>query len=417
MEQLLQNGTAFILVAIVAVVALLVVAYLLVSRRRTMKSSVDEAVMEALQRITRAAADLRRGLSGESADVATPQLRELLKCVAVGVADSQGTLLSWDGEANYHYADVEGPINRAIHGHRREHVDHDRLECPHRGSCPMRSAVIVPLVVEQENAGALVVVGGVTSSKRLIRMADEIAHFICTQLELARLEESREQLAYAEIKALRAQISPHFMYNALNTIASLIRRDPEQARELLEDFAEFTRYSFRMSSMYTTLADELRNIDRYLTLERARYGPRLGTRINIAPEVFGVAVPFLVLQPLVENAVRHGLAKKPGGGTVTVLAQDHGNDVLITVEDDGVGMDPDRLTADLADAHKTGAHVGIGNINQRMRSAYGDEYALELETAPGEGMKIMLRVPKTSRTMRPAFPDYSEQASGAYHKQ
>ena len=108
-------------------------------------------------------------------------------------------------------------------------------------------------------------------------MADEIARFVCTQLELAKLDESKQQLAQAEIRALRAQISPHFVYNALNTISSLIRTDPEQARELLQEFADFTRYSFRTAGLFTTLAEELRNIDRYLTIESARYG-RAGCR-------------------------------------------------------------------------------------------------------------------------------------------
>jgi two-component system LytT family sensor kinase len=249
------------------------------------------------------------------------------------------------------------------------------------------------------------VVGGV-SGKRLIRMADEIARFVRVQLELAQLDESRQQLAQAEVRALRAQISPHFVYNALNTISSLVRTDPERARELLQEFADFTRYSFRTSGLFTTLAEELRNIDRYLTLECARYAERLTVRLRIAPEVLSVTVPFLVLQPLVENAVKHGLARKPGGGTVTVVAQDNGVDVKISVEDDGVGMDPDRLN-DLRDAHRSGAHVGIGNVNQRMRSVYGEEYALTVETAPGAGMKVELRVPKFSSNVRTALPGYA----------
>jgi two-component system LytT family sensor kinase len=156
--------------------------------------------------------------------------------------------------------------------------------------------------------------------------------------------------------------------------------------------------------LFTTLAEELRNIDRYLTLESARYGPqRLRVRLKISPEVLSVTVPFLVLQPLVENAVRHGLARKPGGGTVTVVAQDNGVEALISVEDDGVGMDADRL-ADLRDAHRSGAHVGIGNINQRMRSVYGEEYALMVETAIGAGMKVILRIPKFSPNVHPMLP-------------
>ena len=145
------------------------------------------------------------------------------------------------------------------------------------------------------------------------------------------------------MRALRAQISPHFVYNALTTIASFVRTDPERARELLLEFADFTRYSFRSHGEFTTLAEELRSIDRYLTLERARFGDRLEVRLQIAPEVLPVAVPFLGVQPLVENAVRHGLAAKTGVGTVSIVAEDAGTACLISVEDDGVGMDPDVL--------------------------------------------------------------------------
>lgn len=402
MAQLMSERAVLGVIATIAVLAL----FVLLCRTRRVSTSLDDATLAALQRISKATPDLRAGLTQDTADRATPHLRELLRCVAVGITDPEGTMLSWDGEANEHYVDLTDAITRAIGDYRREHVDHDKLPCARRSNCPMRTAVIVPLVVEGHIEGALVVVGGV-GGKRLLRMADEIARFICTQLELAKLDESRQQLAQAEVRALRAQISPHFVYNALNTISALIRTDPERARELLQDFAEFTRYSFRSNGMFTTLGDELANVDRYLTLEGARYGPqRLHVRLKIAPEVLSVTVPFLVLQPLVENAVRHGLARKPGGGTVTVIAQDHGTEALISVEDDGVGMDADRLT-DLADSHRSGAHVGIGNINQRMRSVYGEEYALMVETAPGAGMKVILRVPKFSSNVRPALSGYA----------
>jgi two-component system LytT family sensor kinase len=397
--QLLSERAVLGVIATLAVLVLFVV----LCRARRVSTSVDDATLSALQRIAKATPDLRQGLTQQAADRATPHLRELLHCVAVGITDAEGTLLSWDGEANEHYLDLADHITRSIAGLRREHVDHDRLPCQRRGNCPMRTAVIVPLAVEGSVEGVLVVVGGV-GGKRLIRMADEVARFVCTQLELAQLDESRQQLAQAEVRALRAQISPHFVYNALNTISSLIRTDPERARELLMEFADFTRYSFRTSGLFTTLAEELRNIDRYLTLESARYGPqRLRVRLKISPEVLSVTVPFLVLQPLVENAVRHGLARKPGGGTVTVVAQDNGVEALISVEDDGVGMDADRL-ADLRDAHRSGAHVGIGNINQRMRSVYGEEYALMVETAIGAGMKVILRIPKFSPNVHPMLP-------------
>jgi two-component system LytT family sensor kinase len=198
----------------------------------------------------------------------------------------------------------------------------------------------------------------------------------------------------AEVRALRAQISPHFVYNALTTISSLIRTDPSRARELLIEFADFTRYSFRSAGEYTTLQDELTNIERYLMIERARFGDRLDVRLQIAPEVLSVVLPFLALQPLVENAVRHGLAGKPNGGSITLIAENAGAECVISVEDDGVGMDPRRLREDMTDAHLSGAHVGLGNVDDRMRSAFGDDFGLVVDTAPGAGTKITLRVPK-----------------------
>ena len=384
----------------------ILVIVLLVKQRRP-ASVVEDAMLQAVHRMSKAAPNLRSGLDEEAADKITTQLLQMLDCVAVGITDSEGTLLSWDGEANEHYVDLVDAIGAAIRKHRREVVAHDRMPCNHRGTCRMKTAVIVPLIVEGETEAALIVVG--RTRGRLVQMADAVAQFVCTQFELARLDESKHQLQQAEIKALRAQISPHFVYNALNTISALIRTDPEEARELLQDFADFTRYSFRTSGMFTSLAEELRNIDRYLTIENARFGGRLEVRMKIAPEVLSVVVPFLIIQPLVENAVKHGLASKPSGGCVTVIAQDYGTEALISVEDDGIGMDPKRLS-ELRSAHRTGAHVGLGNINQRMQQVFGGDYAVMVETAPGAGMKVTLRVPKFVPGVRPNLPDYSADA-------
>ncbi|WP_199440668.1 GAF domain-containing sensor histidine kinase [Umezawaea beigongshangensis] len=388
--------------AVLGVIATLAVLglFVMLCRARRVSTSVEDAVMDMLHRMSRASSDLREGLTEEAANKATPHLREMLRCVAVGLTDADGTLLSWDGGAAEHYAPLREYVERSIREHQKEHVEHRKLDCELPGPCALHSAVIVPLFVEGDVAGTLIVVSGV-ANKRQVRMAEETARFVSTQLELEVLQKSRQALAQAEVKALRAQISPHFVYNALNTISSLIRTDPAHARELLQEFAEFTRYSFRTDGFFTTLSDELNNIHRYLTIEQARYGERLNVRLRVAPEVLQVVLPFLVLQPLVENAVRHGLAKKPGGGLLTITAEDNGAEALISVEDDGVGMDPDRLFDDLKDAHQTGAHVGLGNINNRMRSVFGDEYALVVETAPGAGMKTIIKVPKFSRGVRP----------------
>ncbi|MEO6529443.1 MAG: sensor histidine kinase, partial [Specibacter sp.] len=209
----------------------------------------------------------------------------------------------------------------------------------------------------------------------------------------AELSSSRTLLAEAEVRALRAQISPHFIYNSLNAIASFINTDPERARDLVVEFADFTRYSFRRHGDFTTLAEELRCIDRYLLLENARFGDRLQVSLRIAPEVLSTVIPFLSLQPLVENAVRHGLEAKVGKGLVQISARDLGAFTEVTIEDDGVGMDPEQLRLVLAGQHD-GTHVGLRNVDARLRQVYGDEHGLTVDTGIGHGMLITMTVPK-----------------------
>jgi two-component system LytT family sensor kinase len=235
----------------------------------------------------------------------------------------------------------------------------------------------------------------------LVQATMETAAWVSAQLAHAALDTSRARLARAELRALRAQISPHFIYNALTAIASFVRTDPELARELILEFAEFTRYSFRAHGDFTTLAEELRSIDRYLTIERARFGERLQVRLQIAPEVLPVGLPFLCLQPLVENAVRHGLSRKPGVGTLSIEALDAGAECHITIEDDGVGMDPLVLNRrDGEDATDAGQHVGLSNVDDRLRSVFGDPFGLVVETAPGAGTKVSMRIPKFHPAVR-----------------
>ena len=166
-------------------------------------------------------------------------------------------------------------------------------------------------MIDDRVAGALVALTD-HSGASLVRATDEVASWVSGQLELAELDESRHRLVRAEVRALRAQISPHFVYNSLGAIASFVRTDPDRARELLLEFADFTRYSFREHGEFTTLAEELRSIERYLLLEQARFGDRLQVTLQVAPEVLGVSIPFLCLQPLVENAVQHGLEVRGG---------------------------------------------------------------------------------------------------------
>lgn len=356
--------------------------------QRGFVSERDRATYETLHTASLAGRHLGDGLDQETARRALPHLRELLATPALALTGSR-EVLAWDGVGDHHRAEV--------HEAAAEHLGDGKvavittLDCDDP-DCPVRTAVLAPIRVRDTVVGQLVACGEQPSAG-LARATEEVAGWIATQVELADLSADRTRAMEAELRALRAQISPHFIYNSLGAIASFVRTDPDRARELLLEFADFTRYALRQGGATATLAEEMRNVERYLVLEQARFGERLQLRMKVAPEVLAVRVPYLAIQPLVENAVRHGLAPKAGTGTVTLTVRDIGPEAEISVEDDGVGAEPERISQVL-DGHERGGSVGLGNVDARLRQTYGDDHGLVIETARGSGMKVSFRVPK-----------------------
>lgn len=369
--------------------------------RRHLGSEADRATFRTLHTAALASPALREGLTASSADRALRHLRALLGTPAAALTDT-GSVLAWDGGHPHHAADaarvlaavVETGETRVVQG------GAEGLRCSAVG-CPVRAVVVAPLVVEERVVGTLQAYAP-EATAALVRAADEVARWAAGQLELAELDASRTRVVEAEVRALRAQISPHFVYNSLGAIASFVRTDPDRARELLLEFADFTRYSFRRHGDFTTLAEELRSVERYLLLEQARFGDRLAVSLRIAPEVLPVTVPFLCLQPLVENAVRHGLGGSPGDVAVqvSIVARDQAHECVIEVEDDGAGEDPERVRRALAGDAALDS-VGLGNVDARLRSTFGDAYGLVVETAPGAGTRVVVRVPKFAPGVHP----------------
>ncbi|MEH0821991.1 MULTISPECIES: sensor histidine kinase [unclassified Micromonospora] len=398
-----MGGNLSAVVGVVSLVTALAAALWAVLRlrgRRGIATATQRATYEVLHTAGLAAEPLRTGLNPAGAAKAVRHLRTLVGAAGLALTD-RDALLALDGRGTHHGDQLLAAARRAVEAGRSTVLGESELHCD-RVDCPVRGAVVAPLSAQGRVVGALVAIADAPPAPGLVQATLETAHWAGNQLALAELDSSRERLARAEIRALRAQISPHFIYNALTAIGSFVRTDPERARELILEFAEFTRYSFRAHGEFTTLAEELRSIDRYLTIERARFGDRLQVRLQIAPEVLPVTLPFLCLQPLVENAVRHGLSRKPGTGMVSIEARDAGAECHITVEDDGVGMDPATLTAGIAELARAGSdptddpgqHVGLSNVDERLRSVFGDRFGLVVETGPGSGTKVSLRVPK-----------------------
>ena len=256
----------------------------------------------------------------------------------------------------------------------------------------IRAAIIAPLRVDNDTIGVLKFY--YPSSRRLNETEESIAQgfaeLLSTQVSASALKEQRELATSMELKVLQSQINPHFLFNTINTITSLIRTNPGKARELLRDFASFYRTVLENSSDLITLEREIEQTKRYMGFEIARFGEeRLQFKVAMEDSTEHCMVPAFMVQPLVENAVRHAM---PAEGTlhITCTATRCGADLLVVVEDDGIGMSKDA--EERLNKGKTSEGLGIAmrNIQERIRGYYGAESSMEIESKEGVGTSVML---------------------------
>ena len=244
-------------------------------------------------------------------------------------------------------------------------------------------------VVAVNSVLALVVGGVVLGYEEMrLRLQDTLREMREVRLVEARL---REEAARAELAALQARINPHFFFNTLNTIASLIEEDARTAEELLESFADLFRYAFDAADAAPVpLRDEIAFTRGYLRIEHVRFGDRLQVAWDVEPDSLSVRVPGLVLQPLIENAVGHGLAPRARGGCIDVSTRLDGGMLRIDVVDDGAGLSGDGESL-IREGH------ALGNIARRLRAFYGGRAALDLSAGPGgAGARARLTLPAAS---------------------
>lgn len=344
---------------------------------------------------------LRQGLTYDSAQKVAEEILRTTRVAAVAITDTR-SVLAHVGAGSSHHVVGEGITTKAtreVLSTKEVKIAQTKEEIGCRETnCSLRYAILVPLMRRREVAGVLKLYQD--RSRKLsavdLELVRGLGNLISSQLELAELEKQSRLLADAEIRALHAQINPHFLFNALNTIVSFIRFRPEQARELLIHLGEYFRRNLHDSGGYVSLARELEHIEAYLAIERARFGDKLHVEYDIEDGVERITVPGLILQPLVENAVKHGLLPKREGGTVVIRARLKEKQIVeLTVADNGVGMEVDPFEPALNEkrAGRQLSGIGLANVKSRLQSIYGEPYGIVIESKSGSGTTCTIQLP------------------------
>lgn len=327
---------------------------------------------EAAQRL----AGSLRALAGVEAVEISDRARVLGSAARAGVTPHDGVL---DGSLCAQAITRGGPVAAAPH------------TC--QQGCGLNAGAAAPLVCDGEVVGGVALYAGASDGRQLERVARASAELLSEQLELAHAGHASRLDDLARLNALRAQINPHFVFNTLNTIAMKARTDAEEARRLLVRLSDFLRYAMKSGGHTAPFSEEYFFVRTYLFLEKARYGDRLRIRYDIDPQVMPIPVPVLTIQPLVENAVKHGVSRRPEGGRVELWArlEPVAGRLRIRVRDDGVGIGPAALP-DLLEADGTQLNA-LANIHERLLRLYRGRASFDLRSTPGKGTEVALSIP------------------------
>lgn len=339
---------------------------------------------------------MQGGFDSASAQKVCELLLSASSASAVAITDNEH-VLGYCGDGSEQLGRLGGPIRTV--GTKRTIADGKTrvltssedvgLPVPVRS---IKSAVIVPLKVGNSIRGTLKFY--YPSPRRInetqISVAEGLAQLLSTQIAAMELEEQKKLATSMELKALQSQINPHFLFNIINTMASLVRTDPDKARVMLREFAVFYRQTLENSSDLIPLSRELEQTIRYLSLEQARFGEeRLAVQTDVDDAMRGMLVPAFMIQPLVENSVKHAMPAE-GKLTISITGEIKDNDLYLYVGDDGIGMSEEALATIMMPNSETGLGIAVKNVNDRLIGYYGDGAYMHIESELGHGTCVTL---------------------------
>lgn len=352
---------------------------------------------------------LRSGLTLESAQETAKIIHAHVSAAAVAITDNVNVLAHVGAGADHHLAGKKIRTDSTLHvlaeGDPIFLDSSKKIGCDHKG-CPFTSAAVVPLHQNGEIIGTLKLYGTRKNQLDLLsfEIAKGLANLCSTQLELEEIQIKEQMLAHAEIRRLQAQINPHFLFNSLNTVTSFCRTNPNRARDLLLELSKYMRRNLDSSRGYVPLHEELAQLHSYLAIEQARFGERIKIELHVEDECKDWPIPPLIIQPLVENSVKHGILGREEGGTVTLSIHCKNDRMQVSIKDNGVGMSVEQLEhinkKKRIDSRKEG--IGVRNCIQRLEQIYGPQYKMIISSEKDQGTEIHFEVPrlKTSVQMK-----------------
>lgn len=344
---------------------------------------------------------MRKGLNESSAKRACEIIYKEVGVSAISMTN-QEVILAHVGLADDHHKTGEAIQTSAtrdvIQTGERKIVKHEDIHCS-EPDCPLGAAVIAPLKRKNDVVGTLkfYVRSEKEISNVMLELIQGLSALLGQQLEIAEAEKAQELAREAEVKALQAQVNPHFLFNSLNVIVSLIRTEPKRARSVLIALSKYFRQNLSATTRkWITLEEELQHVKAYLLIEETRFVDQLHVNYDVDEEALDAHIAPLSLQPLVENCIKHGVKNQEAQAEIHVTVHNHTEGVLISVSDNGQGIDPEKvrhLGMTQVESDK-GTGLGLFNVNERLVYMYGDGARLHIESTWGEGTTISFVIPR-----------------------
>ncbi|HIE12660.1 MAG TPA: sensor histidine kinase [Desulfotomaculum sp.] len=377
--------------------------FFVLRRERNEKATVriDSNTIDPTLKIADAALPyMRHGLNQETARKTAEIIQRIGDVPAVAITDRE-RILAFLGPGCERHPPGGGIVTHATKGVIRtgeiKIVERKAdFQCPIKDcQCPLGAAVIVPLKCRQQVVGSLKLYRTEEGPlpQAMVNLAIGIAQLLGIQMELAELDRQAQLVTRAELDALRAQINPHFLFNTLNTIVMFSRTNPVTARRLLIRLATFFRHALRSTGHFSTLREEMECVNTYLVLEKARFRDKLRVARSVDRSLLDYPVPVLTIQPLVENAIKHGIVPKVGPGMVRITVRRVGDEMAVEIADDGVGIPPDVMPKLFTPGLGSGSGVGLSNVNERLKGLFGADYGLYITSEQDAGTVVQFRIP------------------------